>query len=165
MSTGRNTPHEQLGTIPDNFIVRHQVPQLEILQQVDVFVTHGGMNSVHEGLYYGVPQLVAPSHFEQYLNGKAGDGGGGLAYCSVMGVDFGQASANELADGVSALLNDPSYRVRAQGNRPNAGKCRRFSSGGRRSRTIFERCLIVPISYSLQKKRKYFPNLHTVLFA
>ena len=36
------------------------VPQLEVLQHADVFVTHGGMNSSSEALYYGVPLVVIP---------------------------------------------------------------------------------------------------------
>jgi UDP:flavonoid glycosyltransferase YjiC (YdhE family) len=41
--------------IPANFIVRPSVPQLEVLQGTDIFITPGDLNSVHEGLYYGVP--------------------------------------------------------------------------------------------------------------
>src|SRR5690606_33072667 len=43
LSVGKNTNLADLGDIPANFIVRNYVPQLEVLQQVDVFVTHGGM--------------------------------------------------------------------------------------------------------------------------
>jgi UDP:flavonoid glycosyltransferase YjiC (YdhE family) len=32
---------------------------------VALFVTHGGMNSVHEGLYYDVPLVLAPQQTEQ----------------------------------------------------------------------------------------------------
>ncbi|MDG0791547.1 hypothetical protein OMP38_12195 [Cohnella ginsengisoli] len=44
--------------MPAHFIVRPYVPQLEMLRRADVFITHAGMNSVHEGLWHGVPLLM-----------------------------------------------------------------------------------------------------------
>lgn len=49
---------ESLGKIPENVILRNYVPQIEILQKADVFITHGGMNSVMESCYFGVPMIV-----------------------------------------------------------------------------------------------------------
>ncbi len=46
------------------------VPQLEVLQHTDVFVTHGGMNSSSEALYYGVPLVVIPVTGDQPLVAK-----------------------------------------------------------------------------------------------
>jgi MGT family glycosyltransferase len=60
LSVGKQTDIRQFKDIPTNFIVRNYVPQLEILQQADVFITHGGMNSSSEGLYFGVPLVVIP---------------------------------------------------------------------------------------------------------
>lgn len=67
LSVGKQTNIAALGSIPDNFIVRNFVPQLEVLERADAFITHGGMNSVHEGLYYGVPLMVLPQQAEQML--------------------------------------------------------------------------------------------------
>ena len=50
--------------------MRASVPQLDLLARVDLFVTHGGMNSVSEGLYYGVPLVGVPQQLEQALNGR-----------------------------------------------------------------------------------------------
>ncbi|WP_162909269.1 macrolide family glycosyltransferase [Aggregatilinea lenta] len=65
LSVGPATDIPALGAIPANFIVRPVVPQLEILRRAAVFVTHGGLNSVHEGLYYGVPLALVPQQVEQ----------------------------------------------------------------------------------------------------
>jgi MGT family glycosyltransferase len=65
LSAGKQTDLKALEPIPANFIVRNFVPQLEVLQHADLFITHGGMNSVHEGLWYGVPLVVVPQHVEQ----------------------------------------------------------------------------------------------------
>ncbi len=60
MSIGNVVKMEQLGKIPDNFFVYPFVPQLKILKKASLFITHGGMNSVNEALYYGTPMLVIP---------------------------------------------------------------------------------------------------------
>jgi zeaxanthin glucosyltransferase len=37
-------------------------PQLEILQRADLFITHGGLNSIKESIYANVPMLIYPLH-------------------------------------------------------------------------------------------------------
>src|SRR5450755_177345 len=79
LSIGRYSSVEQLGTIPKNFIVRRFVPQLDILQRASLFITHGGMNSASEALYYGVPLLVIPQATDQhYVAKRVEQSGAGL---------------------------------------------------------------------------------------
>jgi hypothetical protein len=109
LSVGKNTDIAQLGTIPANFIVRRYVPQLEILQRADAFITHGGMNSVHEGLYYGVPEVVVPHQMEQLLNGKrVAETGVGVLLGDQY--PYGRVTADELRTALDAVLNNPTYR-------------------------------------------------------
>ncbi|HJT58636.1 MAG TPA: macrolide family glycosyltransferase [Ktedonobacteraceae bacterium] len=70
LAVGKRANMTALGTIPDNFIVRAFVPQLELLQRAALLVTHGGMNSVSEALCYGVPLLVIPQTADQFLVGR-----------------------------------------------------------------------------------------------
>lgn len=56
---------------PDNVILCNYVPQLAVLKQATVFITHGGMNSAHEGIYFEVPMLVVPQVSDQFLVAKA----------------------------------------------------------------------------------------------
>lgn len=65
MSIGEKVQVVDLGQIPENFIVKNYVPQMEVLKHTKLFITHGGMNSVHEGLYYGVPLIVIPQSADQ----------------------------------------------------------------------------------------------------
>lgn len=65
MSVGDQIDLSALAPIPDNFVVKPSIPQTALLPQVDVFVTHGGLNSTMESLYYGVPLVVLPSIQEQ----------------------------------------------------------------------------------------------------
>lgn len=113
LSIGKNSDTTQLGAIPDNFIVRNYVPQLEILQRVDAFITHGGMNSIHEGFNYGLPEIVIPHQFEQLLNGKrVAQTEAGI----LLGdrYPYGRLEADELKQALHKVLNLPQYRKNAE---------------------------------------------------
>ncbi|HOZ46279.1 MAG TPA: glycosyltransferase [Candidatus Hydrogenedentes bacterium] len=56
-----------LGPIPPNAIVRNTVPQLQVLERADAFITHGGMNSASESLYHGVPLVLIPQGGDQLM--------------------------------------------------------------------------------------------------
>lgn len=45
---------------PPNAILVESAPQLELLQKAAVTITHGGLGSVKESVYFGVPMLVFP---------------------------------------------------------------------------------------------------------
>ncbi|MFD4241905.1 macrolide family glycosyltransferase [Streptomyces sp. NPDC058525] len=68
MAVGDHIDAADLGPLPANFDVRRHVPQLEVLRHAKLFVTHGGMNSVMESLYNGVPMVVIPQMNEQKAN-------------------------------------------------------------------------------------------------
>ncbi|WP_297609991.1 glycosyltransferase [Nocardia sp.] len=55
----------ELGEIPCNIHVRQWIPQTALLRLADVFVTHCGINSVHEAITAGVPMFLAPRSPEQ----------------------------------------------------------------------------------------------------
>ena len=66
VSTGHTDP-AALGQLPGNVVARRSVPQLDVLARAALFVTHGGMNSVNEAMYAGVPMLVVPQGADQPL--------------------------------------------------------------------------------------------------
>jgi MGT family glycosyltransferase len=114
LSVGRQTRMEALGRIPANFLVHNFVPQLDVLQRADVFITHGGMGSVHEGLYYGVPLIVVPQQMEQAIVARqVAQCGAGLA----LGVAAPGApiSAADLRQAVQTITQDQGrYQQAAQ---------------------------------------------------
>lgn len=67
MSVGKKTDIQKLMPIPYNFYVYHYVPQLEVLEKSNVFITHGGMNSVNEGLFFENRILGIPMDLDQYV--------------------------------------------------------------------------------------------------
>lgn len=70
LSVGKQFDIRKLGKIPGNFHVYQTVPQLSVLKQADVFVTHGGMNSVSESFVCGVPMVVIPFMADQPTNAR-----------------------------------------------------------------------------------------------
>jgi MGT family glycosyltransferase len=53
-----------------NVTVYEYVAQSEILKKADLFLTHGGRNSIIEALKYGVPMIVFPPASENEYNAK-----------------------------------------------------------------------------------------------
>jgi MGT family glycosyltransferase len=57
-----------VGPVPPTVQVASWFPQLAVLRQARAFVTHAGMNSTMEALYYGIPMLALPQMPEQAVN-------------------------------------------------------------------------------------------------
>jgi zeaxanthin glucosyltransferase len=55
-----------LGALPDHILTCSYAPQLSLLPRANVFVTHGGANSVMEAIHFGVPLLVSPVCNDQF---------------------------------------------------------------------------------------------------
>lgn len=103
MSIGDVIDLSELGNIPKNIQVERSVNQIEVLQQVDVFITHCGMNSVNEALYYQVPLILFPQTREQ----------GGVAYRVDelgAGVYLKENSVDAINEAIKKVLENPSYK-------------------------------------------------------
>ncbi len=104
MSIGEKAQIADLGEIPKNFIVKNYVPQTEVLKYTKLFITHGGMNSTHEGLYYGVPLIVIPQSADQpIIAGQVANIGAGIK------LQMQGLTANQLSEAADHVLNKPSF--------------------------------------------------------
>jgi len=65
LSIGDQLDPEQIGPVPNNAIIVKRAPQLELLKQTSVCITHAGLNTVLESLTQGVPQVAIPVTFDQ----------------------------------------------------------------------------------------------------
>jgi len=65
LSVGDQVDPEQIAPAPSNAIIVKQAPQLELLKQTSVCITHAGLNTVLESLAQGVPQVAVPVTFDQ----------------------------------------------------------------------------------------------------
>jgi MGT family glycosyltransferase len=107
MSVGGQVDLDSLVPVPENFVVERNVQQTAILQHVDVFLTHGGLNSVMESLTFGVPMVVVPSIREQQLTAsRVQDLGCGVE------LDRGSVTAASLLQYASAIIDDAAIKSR-----------------------------------------------------
>jgi len=70
LSLGGHIEQTQFTHLPVNFQVETFVDQKAILKRAKLFITHGGLNSVSEGMYYHTPLVMIPSTLEQELNAR-----------------------------------------------------------------------------------------------
>jgi len=109
LSTGSQIDPASLDPIPVNFLVRPTVPQLEVLQKASLFVTHYGMNSTMESLYYGVPMVGLPQMPEQMMTGQRIKE---LGLGAVL--DINMITVGQLHDTVKAAFSNADFLKNAQ---------------------------------------------------
>lgn len=103
MSVGDLVPLEELGAPAGNISVFPSVDQIAVLEQADVFVSHCGMNSVSESLWFGVPLVMLPQTAEQC---------GVAERVSQLGAGI-KADAISVRSAIEKVFADESYRRRA----------------------------------------------------
>ncbi|MDF9557555.1 glycosyltransferase [Bacillus tropicus] len=65
IAIGDRNDRSKIKKAPDNFIIASYVPQTEVLSEADIFITHGGMNSVHDAIHFNVPFVIIPHDKDQ----------------------------------------------------------------------------------------------------
>ena len=106
MSVGNLVSIEEFGVLPENISVFTHVDQIAVLQQADVFVSHCGMNSVSESLYFGVPLVMLPQTSEQ----------GGVAervFQLGAGIKLDKSDAVSILGAIRKIFADSSYTQNA----------------------------------------------------
>jgi zeaxanthin glucosyltransferase len=109
LSVGDQVDPKQIGPAPSNAIIVKQAPQLELLKQTLVCITHAGLNTVLESLTQGVPQVAIPVTFEQ--PGVAAR----IAHKQTGVVtSLEKLTADHLSMLLNEVLNDSTYRDNAR---------------------------------------------------
>jgi len=105
VSMGTNTEH--FSDVPANIQIHESVDQMAVLSIADAFITHCGMNSASEGLYFKVPLVLFPQTAEQGAVAKrAEELGAGLMLDSI--------SEDDIISTLEKALYDPSYKSGAE---------------------------------------------------
>ncbi|MCM1185537.1 MAG: glucosyltransferase [Lachnoclostridium sp.] len=116
LSVGNTIPVGKLGTLPENISVFPYVDQIAVLRQADVFLSHCGMNSVNESLYFGVPLIMLPQTAEQR-------GVAERVHQLGAGMKLPKTDAPSLLRAVNHVLSDNSYRQNAARIADGFAKC------------------------------------------
>ncbi|WP_329231754.1 macrolide-inactivating glycosyltransferase [Streptomyces canus] len=109
LQIGRHVDPAELGTVPDNVEVRSWVPQLAILKQADLFVTHAGAGGSQEGLATATPMIAVPQAVDQFGNADMLQGLG-----VARRIDTEEATAEALKAAALALVDDPEVARKLQ---------------------------------------------------
>jgi len=105
ISMGTNTDH--FDDLPDNIQVHESVDQMAVLSIADAFITHCGMNSASEGLYFGVPLVLFPQTPEQDAVAKRTEELGA-------GVRLRSISEEDVLDALTKVIHEPQYKQEAE---------------------------------------------------
>ncbi len=106
LSVGNLVPVEDFGTLPENISVFSHVDQIAVLQQADVFVSHCGMNSASESLYFGVPLVMLPQTAEQ-------SGVAERVYQLGAGIKLAKTDEASILYAINTMLTDDNYKQNA----------------------------------------------------
>ncbi len=100
---------DSLENIPANVELGKMVPQLDILSQASVFITHAGMGGTGESIYFGVPMIAIPQMEEQAITARQIEAKGlGFAF-----LDKSAITVEKLKNAIVTLLEDDRYRSTA----------------------------------------------------
>lgn len=101
ISMGTNT--DRFENLPEKIQVYESVDQMAVLSIADAFITHCGMNSASEGLYFGVPLVLFPQTPEQDAVARRTEE-------LSAGVRLKSISEKDILDALNQVLNDPKYK-------------------------------------------------------
>src|SRR5688572_15167905 len=97
--------------IGNNVFVFDSVPQLEVLQHTDLFITHGGINSIKEAVHAEVPMLLYPIHREFDPVGNAAR----IDYHALgLRGNISLDSAEVIKEKITTILKDAVYKKNVQ---------------------------------------------------
>lgn len=100
-----------LANASNNTLIRSWFPQEAILahRNLKIFVTHGGLLSTTESMYFGVPVIGIPVFGDQQLNmAVAQNKGYGVT------IEFPSLSGSTLRAALQQILDNPSYEQQAK---------------------------------------------------
>ena len=104
ISMGTNTEH--FDHLPENIQLHESVDQMAVLSIADAFITHCGMNSASEGLYYQVPLVLFPQTTEQGAVAKRAEELGA-------GVRLKSISEADILHALKQIMYEPAYKDNA----------------------------------------------------
>ena len=114
---------DMFADVPDNVKLIVEGDQREYLKHADLMVCHGGLGTITDGLWAGVPMVLFPLVADQFQNCR-------VVHSLHAGIVLNDYKAKSIGDAVDKLLSDDSYRKSAAA----------MGDEMRQSGTVYELC-------------------------
>lgn len=103
--------NKSLPEIPENVLTMKWIPQIPVLkhQNMRLFISHGGIHSVIEALYFGVPLIGIPIAYDQDQNLRLLEN---KNMCIIL--DYVEITESSMDIALSKMLNDSNVRKAAE---------------------------------------------------
>ncbi|MCP4404991.1 MAG: glycosyltransferase family 1 protein [bacterium] len=109
LATGDHIDPQDFHSVPANVVLLTYAPQIGILRQASLMLTHGGLGSIKECIYFGVPMIVFPLGRDQPGNAAR------VAYHKLGLVgNIKKSSAQELNTLLETIMQESGYRERVR---------------------------------------------------
>ncbi len=96
-------------SLPGDPLIVDYAPQLEVLSQAKIVITHGSLNTIIESLSFGVPLICIPQALDQFgTAARVAKVGAGITLTPLA------VSASSIRRAVMNIVSDPSYSAVAQ---------------------------------------------------
>lgn len=105
LSIGATIGVEEFLPLPPNVAAMQWVPQLEVLQRASIAITHGGLGTIKECIFYGVPMIVCPFDRDQPANAQRVK-----RHNLGVSIEISTASPPDIFQTVNKVLYDPGIR-------------------------------------------------------
>lgn len=102
---------EDFPSLPTNIKITKWLPQKDLLahKNIKLFITHGGLLSVTEAIYNGVPMIGIPIFGDQERNVHEGKTKGYMVH-----VSYSDLTEETLSSAIEEVLHNPTYRNNIQ---------------------------------------------------
>lgn len=109
LALGSGADLARITDVPNNVRLVDFVEQAMMLEGADLFVTHGGLNSMKEALRLAVPMVCVPPLDDHRHNGVQCERNG-----TARVVPLAHCTPTALADACTEVLTNPRYRIAAR---------------------------------------------------
>lgn len=107
MSVGNLVSSQEFGDLPENISLYPHIDQIAVLEKADVFLSHCGMNSVNESLFFGVPLVMFPQTAEQ-------QGVSERVLQLGAGIRLHKTDSKSIISAINEVLTNKTYKEKAE---------------------------------------------------
>jgi UDP:flavonoid glycosyltransferase YjiC (YdhE family) len=108
VATGRDISYDKFQHVPPNVHLFSYVPQAQVLEKASMLITHGGLLTIKDAIFFGVPMIVFPCHYDQPQNS------GRVVYHGLGVKGYMRSTVEEVRALIERVAQTESYRERVR---------------------------------------------------